>query len=342
MLLIFGCGHADATSWRINNNANRHAHFTDFNAAMSSSDVKDGDTLYVDPGSVIAGTQNITKRVTVIGAGYPKTGHPHAEAMTTGQINIQAAGTKIESMRLSNNNNSINLYLSADDVTVERCLLNVFIRWNGSGKRFKMRQCISSHCINGYGVSNDNSADCTVENCIFKVTHYTAVITGLKNPTIRNNYICNSYVKQANTNNNSYCLESLSGAIITNNILFHPNTPNMLLNNVDGKFSRNILSCEENTYSNVSSEDNLQLGAADESQLFVMEGENDELYRLKEGSPAKGYAEEGGDCGPFDGKYPYVISGYPLGMPYFLSSSANTLAVDGKVSFSNEVKIQKQ
>lgn len=338
MLLIFGCGHADATSWRINNNANRHAHFTDFNSAMNSRDVKDGDTLYVDPGSVIAGTQNITKRVTIIGTGYPKTGHPHAEAMTTGQINIRAAGTKIESMRLSNNNSKLNLYLYADDVTIERCFLNVFIRWSGSGKRFKMRQCISSHYIIGNGANDANCADCTIENCIFKpVSDNSAVISGLKNPIIRNNYICNSYA-----GNNSYCLQTLSGAIITNNILFHPNTPNMLLNNVDGKFSHNILSCEENTYSSISAEDNMQLGIADESQLFVMEGENDELYRLKEGSPAKGYAEEGGDCGPFDGKYPYVISGYPLGMPYFVSSSANTLAVDGKVSFSNEVKIQKQ
>ena len=72
-LLFFAGGHSDAASWRINNNANRKAHFTDINAAMSSTDVVDGDTLYIDPGCNITGQQNVTKQVTIVGTGYWRT-----------------------------------------------------------------------------------------------------------------------------------------------------------------------------------------------------------------------------------------------------------------------------
>lgn len=68
-LLFAGGQQADAASWRINSNANRHAHFTSINAAMSSADVVAGDTLYLDPGFTLTDNQNVTKRVTIIGGG---------------------------------------------------------------------------------------------------------------------------------------------------------------------------------------------------------------------------------------------------------------------------------
>lgn len=95
VLLFAGGQQADAASWRINNNANRHAHFTDINAAMSSNDVVAGDTLYLDPGCLITSTQNVTKRVTVIGTGNQYSPTPYDEKKSDDTIAVADAATGI-------------------------------------------------------------------------------------------------------------------------------------------------------------------------------------------------------------------------------------------------------
>lgn len=338
-LLFFAGGHSDAASWRINNNANRHAHFTDINAAMSSSDVHDGDTLYIDPGCTLTSAQTISKSITVIGCGYGGENRSYGDAIIKAQINITAPNTTIKSMVLSNNgsNSTGTIYLSADNVTIERCLLNTFIQWNGVGRNFTLRQCISSHTITGAGINSANSEGCRVVNCIFLVNYTKAIITALKAPVIRYCYIRNVY-----SGTNYPLLSNLSDATITDNILLHVNTPEVVFYNVDGSISHNVLSCSEGTYSNVTASDNKLLGEADESKIFLMNTDDDYRFQLCDDSPAKGYAVDGGDCGPFSGPYPFVVWGYPLGIPHFNISHANTLAKDGKVSFTNEVTIQKQ
>ncbi len=47
------------------------------------------------------------------------------------------------------------------------------------------------------------------------------------------------------------------------------------------------------------------------SAVFTQTGSTDGKYQLKAGSPAIGYAYGGGDCGPFGGASPYVLSGMP-------------------------------
>jgi len=337
LLLSIQAAHVQAKSWRVNNDETKKAHFTDINAAMASEEVVDGDTLYMDPGCLLTSTQTISKSVTIIGCGYYTEQVAQAEATIRARINIKAARTKIESMVLTNGgNNSISIYISADHVTIERCLLNDFIRWDGQGRYFTLRQCMTTHCIFGAGQSNMNSTGCTIENCIIVATYTEPMIKDLQGAVIRNNYIRNA---QKGT---YYNLSNLSDAIITNNIILHVTNPNVLLTNISGQFTNNVLSCSESTYSYVSPTDNRCLGAANEADIVCMTESNDLNYQLKEDSPAKGFAMDGGDCGPYGGRYPYVPSGFPLGLPRVESSSVSKRSQDGQVSVTQTVSIQKQ
>ena len=49
-MLVAKASTVHASSWRVNNDATKKAHFVDINAAMASEEVQAGDTLYLDPG----------------------------------------------------------------------------------------------------------------------------------------------------------------------------------------------------------------------------------------------------------------------------------------------------
>ena len=78
------------------------------------------------------------------------------------------------------------------------------------------------------------------------------------------------------------------------------------------------------------------------SSVICNTGSNDEKYQLAEESPAKGAANDGGDCGPFDGGYPYVLSGLPLAFPYYTQANVGSVARDGKVNVSFQIKMQNE
>ena len=100
--------------------------------------------------------------------------------------------------------------------------------------------------------------------------------------------------------------------------------------------SNNIRSSESNS----SYPNNTFCGVASEASTFALTGNNDERYQLKDDSPAKGYATDGGDCGPYGGLFPYVPSGYPVGMPYFVSTNTPTRSTNGQVKITQHVKLQ--
>lgn len=329
VLLFFAGGQwADAASWRINNNANRHAHFTDINAAMSSnSGVSDGDTLYLDPGCLITSTQNVTKRVTIIGTGYFPQNNAHQQACINARINLKAAGSKLEGVAVSNGND---IYIQANNITIERCLFNN-VYWSGTGQYANIRQCYG-YRIYGSGPTNNNSANCTIENCI--IMGDIDCIRDLYLATVKHNYL------KVTNKNNMYCFYKLDSPVIIGNILINIYDANHILDTVTGiiDISHNVMSCASTTYGIPESN---RFGAT-ESAVFSLEGSNDQRYQLKADSPAKSAAADGGDCGPYGGRYPYIPSGYPFGMPRFESSVVGTRPQSGQVSVTQQVTIQKQ
>lgn len=319
---------ATAKSWRINNDVSKKADFTDLNAAMSNSDVQAGDTLYLDPNCAITGTQTVTKQVTIVGSGYFRTNAPQGFSYIMGALKLNAQYIKVEGVIMTDY-----VYLYADYITIERCKTGwiTISSNNGSAKYATIRQCYIPRI---YGGGDNNTSFATIENNIFICG--STPIDNLKVPTIRNNY-----VKCTETGNGQRVLDKIYEGIITNNILMQSASKNLVLGSVsDCTISNNVMSCTEGTYSSIG--ENKYLGSTDESIVFALEGTDDQRYQLKADSPAKGYATDGGDCGPFGGLYPYVISGLPAGYPYYTKANIGTRAKDGKINVSLNIKMQNE
>ena len=329
-LLFFSGGHSDAASWRINSNAKRNPHFIDINAAMSSDKVVEGDTLYLDPGCLITSTQNVTRQVTIIGTGYFLSSNAHQEASVSGSVYLKAASTKVEGLKMTGK-----VYMAANHVTVERCYLGG-VSYSGTAQYATIRQCyVPNGQIGGKGNTDTATANWTIENCIIIRTDGYDPIINLYCPTIRNNYV------RPNYSSASAAVAHVSGATIINNIFINTKfIGNAELYDVSDCIVKNNIfhvASYKTTYP-----DNVIIDTNTESAVFALTGTNDQRYTLKEDSPAKGAATDGGDIGPTGGIYPYVPSGFPFGMPRFDSSSVGTRAVNGQVRVSQQVTIQGQ
>lgn len=317
---------ANAKSWRINSDATKKANFADINAAMSSSDVEAGDTLYLDPGCLLTATQTVNKRVTIVGPGYLRNSAPHQGATISGVLYLSAANAKIEGVTMTNE-----VYIRAQYVTIERCRVTDDIKNNATynSQYATIRQCYITR-IFGYGSSSTYTAYWTIENNIIQYTYTT--ISNLNNPTIRNNYI-------SNNSSSDISISSIQGGMVTNNIIINKGTKNNVWTSMtDVVINHNVTSSAEKT----AYPDNLYLDSNDESVVFALEGTYDQKYQLKADSPAKGYATDGGDCGPSGGTYPYVISGLPAGYPYYTNAVIGTRAENGKINVSLNIKMQNE
>ena len=320
---------ANAKSWRINNNEAAKPDFVSINAAMSSENVTAGDTLYLDPGTSISGDQTVTKQVTIVGPGYFRTDTPHRFAYFLSNLLIRAAYTKLEGII---SNATINV--QAQNVTIERSkFTNVCVGYSGSDAKYAtIRQSCGAN-VYGYS-SNYNkniSAYCTIENNI--LIHGSNVIDYLYLPIIRHNYI-----RETGSN---HVFSRLDNATITDNIIINGNTAANILYNVTNSIniSNNVMSCEETTYGGIN---NNKFGYTSEADIFALTGQNDQLYILKDDSPAKGYATDGGDCGPYGGLMPYVAGGLPSGYPYYTKAIVPVKSVNGKVNVSLKIKMQNE
>lgn len=318
---------ASARSWRINNNLNRKAHFVDINAAMASSDVLAGDTLYLDPGTTLSATQNVTKQVTIVGTGYfLNNGMQPASISAT--INLKAANIKIEGLEMTGT-----VCLASNNIILERCKIGS-VSYSGTAQNATIRQCyIPNGQIGGAGMTDSRTTDWIIENCIIIRTNGYDPIINLNRPLIRNNYV------RPNYSSASASIAHVSAATIVNNIFINTRfIGNAELYDVTGcTVSNNIfhVASYSTTYPG-----NIIIPTNTEESVFALEGTNDQRYRLKEDSPAKGAAINGGDCGPYDGLYPYVPSGYPLGMPRFESSSVPVRPLDGQLHVTQKVVLQ--
>ena len=332
---------ANAKSWRINSDVTKKADFVDINAAMSSENVTAGDTLYLDPGCNLTSNQSVTKAVTIVGPGYLRNDAPHQGAVFTGKLYLKQANTKVEGVIMRGDN-----YIQAQYVTIERCYIQepVDIGYNSTNAQYStIKQCYILNYIEGHTNINYSGYSTIVNNIIISNRDFAngsgGVVNGLPYATIANNYIAATH---NGTYYNAWVIGNITGGEIENNILLNTGkAPDNILANMENcKIRNNIMSCIEGTYTTIG--DNIYLGSNDESLVFALEGTYDQRYQLKNDSPAKGYATDGGDCGPFDGGYPYVLYGLPAGYPYYTKANINTRAKDGKINVSLKIKMQNE
>lgn len=307
---------ASAKSWRVNNNASMSPDFLDINIAMASADVQPGDTLYLDPGTNLASDMTVSKdSITIIGPGYFLKPYPEAYV---NKITVSSSHVKITGLHINN------LYLNGFYNTLERCRVTngCYLGNDKSTKRAHIvRQCYVDCGVSGH---SNYSGAVTIENNII-----LGGFSGFKEGSIiRNNYIHKG-------NSSSYVIGAVNNSDIKNNIIINSTKINYVLSDTTtNTISNNILSA------NTGGANNKLLGSSDLSLIFANTGSNDELYQLKEDSPAKGYATDGGDCGPSGGTTPYVLSGLPLNHPYFTKVSVAGKPTNGKIKVTLNTKIQ--
>lgn len=338
-VLLVGSTSVSAKSWRVNPNPNMKANFTDINAAMANAEVVAGDTIYLDPGATITTEQTISKQVVVVGTGIFFTDQPHGEAKIASNLKITAANAKVEGLYITGETR-----VNASYVTLERCRMDGVIWGNQTTcMNATIRQCYINNRINGYGISDNRSANWLIENCYVSLNYYDyPPIEFLFSATIKNCYIVNWGAYSSSRGCNE-CIKNCNNITLVNNVINSQRYRNHILYNC-GSYTcvGNVFSCAESEYPALV-ETNVFLDTNDiHNIVFNASKPNDLWLELREDSPAKGIGVGGVDAGPRGGLTPYVFSGYPQGRPYFKAATVSPVAKDGKVSVKLNLKMQDE
>ena len=311
-----------ARSWHINNQSGISADFVDINAAMSSENVVDGDTLYLGAGCVI-GSQTLSKRVTLIGTGWRYNDSPVNPAKINGDITVTAAGARLLGVYVVGA-----CYIKSSNIVVERCYVGSEIRSHSHNlNNVKVLSCWTPYICS----TNFSSSGWEIKNNIVKGGSTEAPVAGFYNAVIENNVIINTASSRSILYEIGYCT-------IRNNIMLCGYSSSYTSNCDNSFIQGNVLSASpeyENLYPG-----NVLINSTDESLLFNCTGtvESGEYYTLKEGSPALGAGEGGADCGVYGGVYRFVPYGRPQHIPVIKEAVVPSIPTDGKIKVSFKIE----
>ena len=312
----------NARSWHINNQSGISADFVDINAAMSSENVVDGDTLYLGAGCVI-GSQTLSKRVTLIGTGWRYNDSPVNPAKINGDITVTAAGARLLGVYVVGS-----CIIKASNIVVERCFAGSEIR----SQSYNLNNVKVLSCWTPYiGSSNYSNSGWEIKNNIVKGNNYYAPVRDFYNAVVENNIIINTYSGKSILYNMDFCT-------IRNNIMLCGYSSGYTADCDNSFMQGNVLSASpeyENLYPG-----NVLINSIDESLLFNCTGtvESGEYYTLKEGSPALGAGEGGADCGVYGGVYRFVPYGRPQHIPVIKEAVVPSIPTDGKIKVSFKIE----
>lgn len=265
--------------------------FADIYSAMHDDRVKDGAVLHVLPATNITGSSYITKAVTIVGNGY--------KDMSDGYINniyIDNKDVTLKSLYTGS------ICIRHNNTTIERCRTgSITGAENYESEEVTIRGCFVLGWVCSY--SGYIASDWTLSNNIIIATNYNGnALDYLDEATIDHNLIINY-------NSNYYAVgASVINSFFTNNIMLEPTNRQGInpdaVSSAD-KFEYNIVS-NSGSFANWATN---KTGYTNMSQIFACKGERttDTYYRLIYYSPAKGYANDGGDCGPWSGAFPYIL-----------------------------------
>lgn len=354
---------ANAKVWRINYDDNAKADFLTITDACTAAKVADTDTLYCEPclhnGAAAA---NVISRngMTVLGPGWgyePNYGNTSTipEACFANNIQITSNNVKIEGIKC----NSGILVTGVQNIVINRC--NTAFIWTGA------------RALENFTISN-SIIKCSTHNGAIILFSGDYASTKLHNVYITNNIIHNlyndyrqcigmdSYLRSCTYNLNILHntiigrasdydgVISVTNALIQDNIII--NTANqtfvMDFNNAGNVIRKNVFSLNAENVNAVISEaysDNYYVGATIANTFTCKENakyRTEEYYLLRDDSPAKNAAYDGGDCGAFGGVSPYVICGRPQGIPYIYDVEVPAQPTDNKLRVSFKVKSQNE
>ena len=304
-----------STTWTIGSGGN----FTDINAAMSDSRVVAGDVLQLKSHTILTGTQTISKAIHLKGNGYEMDSDGKLSgyvAQIQGYLQISAEGVSVSNLAInyfSYENQPNTTYIpyiriSSEHSVIEGCYIRGGIY--GYANNATIRQCFF-HSLRGGSYSR-----WTIQNNIIASPYSNGydILVNLKDATIDHNIIYSEFKAEYTSN---YLASSISSSTITNNLIVHFPSDNKYTGTYTGTISPDCLTSNtvnHNVFSGSSPNSNNRGGVNAREVIFDNEryGSNtnyDAYFHFVANSPATGYASDGGDCGPWSGKYPYVVGG---------------------------------
>ena len=335
VMLLASSGAVEAKNWKIGPSSVAGMNFVSINAAMSSSSVTAGDTLYLDQYYNESSEQSVTKKVVIIGTGYDTSlTDEQVVATLTGTLNLKANNVEVKSVKLST------VYFYNDDCILDRCLANTIQTKSTTAGMNHIYSCYITGYIRGYGSSTSQYGQFDIQNCLIKPNcHYP--LEWMTNSIINNNTIIS-----IEGYSGLYCIINSQ---ITNNIIL--NTYNSNYYNDDFYSSDIYASGSGNTIEhNILSRTtaltyypNNKIGYGNSmSELFTQTGNFSDYYKLADKSAAKGYATDGGEVGCHGGMFGCPSGGRPQYIPYFTKVTVGSRSEDGKLPVSISVKIQDE
>lgn len=330
VMLLASSAAVEAKNWKIGPSSVAGWDFASINAAMSSSSVTAGDTLYLDQYYNESSEQSVTKKVVIIGTGYDTSlTDEQVVATLTGTLNLKANNVEVKSVNLST------VYFYNDDCILDRCQVSTIQTKSTTAGMNHIYSCY----VVGYfqGSSSSSYSQMDIQNCLIKSN--ATQIQFLKNSIINNNTFIN------NASGTFYCLTAIINSQITNNIILQTYTNSYDINSgISASGSGNTI--EHNILSRTTAltyYPNNKIGYGNSmSELFVQIGNFSDYYKLADKSAAKGYATDGGEVGCHGGMFGCPSGGRPQYIPYFTKVTVGSRSEDGKLPVSISVKIQDE
>lgn len=349
---------ANAKVWRINYDENANADFRTITAACSSAKVANTDTLYCEPGNHAgsAGDNVISRKgMKVFGPGWgfePNYGGTStiADARFSDRVRVAAN----------------NVYVSG---IVGDGELEIATKRNVTLDRCKISAVKASHI--------DTLNSVTIKNCYLGKIFMEYISKEFKNIYITNNIIESRQrytenqaidfgydISKQNVSNVNILRNTIvfapynSGrtpiyvynSLIQDNIIINPSDPEMVIDFATDRgniIRKNVFSMSDgvaNTDIISNFPDNYYVSATEASTFTCTQStyRTEQYFQLKDGSPAKNAAYDGGDCGAFGGSTPYIICGRPQGIPYITDVEVPAQPKDNKLTVTFKVANQNE
>ena len=273
--------------------------FADLNEAMEDDHVEDGHTIEVLSGTTMTGMQTISKAVSVKGSGY-KAVNGSRPIHFDGNLSVEADGVKLSGLSMKDYSC---LYVRDDNLEIDHCYL--WLVQNDEdyyGDNLIVRASMIASGIWSYAGFEGWEL---YNNIIGTGLYSSAPVVMLRaiNTVVDHNIIYKYWPE-----NNEHTVELAEEAVFTNNIVYSADGSSCLTYCADDvTVTNNIISDQ---YQSERFPDN-KFGCNNLSELFRCIGTpQDETYWvLTEVSPAKDFATDGTDCGPWVGDDPYLIGG---------------------------------
>ena len=313
--------------WRLNNNSNVDADFTNLEQVNDSSYVLPGDTILVEGSAINYGSADINKQLYIFGTGYylnenPQTqANPSNAAVSSIDFEVGSEGSVFAGFEVTG---SIDVF--ASDVVIKR------------------------NRISNYGVDVENNVSnvLIIQNYIEVYnSDVIYVADGSNNIFIQNNLLRDTY-----TSSSYYAIETYgtASAIVSNNVIAGnlDVSLSVLSNNIfmrgnytgsNNQISNNIFGEEPIDTSKFPDPNlvNVDLTAVFDTTCATCHSTDGKLQIFDDG-PAAGFGIDSVDCGMYGGVNPYVLSGIPEIPSIFYFYAPNTATAESGLPVKVKIK----